>query len=269
MIYSAHAERSCPGRPVSPRVADPFRPWFDLRHRAHVSIVEGLRRVYGLEKRPVKIHEPYQMLGLIEDDLRTAMGVDTTGVFGRSTLFGFPIVDWKGWRTPWGQDVLVPDGFRTTTADNGDLLIYPEGDLSVPGSGRSPATSREPERSPSGYLISKSPLSASCPKSIRDQHVLAPGRPPSFPVDDRKSEQRGPAEQRSCRPPWPYAGRPLSGQASGRARGFLPVFTPGHRPSASPRQWKHKHGDGGRTKVERDRRLAVRRASRTRSFGMR
>ncbi len=106
---------------------------------AHVSIVEGLRRVYGLEKRPVKIHEPYQMLGLIEDDLRTAMGVDTTGVFGRSTLFGFPIVDWKEWRTPWGQDVLVPDGFRTTTADNGDLLIYPEGDLSVPASGRMPA----------------------------------------------------------------------------------------------------------------------------------
>ena len=105
---------------------------------AHVSIVAGLREHYGLETRPVKIHEPYQMLGLIEDDLARAMGVDTTGVFARSTMFGFPIDAWKEWRTPWGQDVLVPEGFRTTAADNGDLLIYPQGDLSVPPSGKMP-----------------------------------------------------------------------------------------------------------------------------------
>jgi hypothetical protein len=105
---------------------------------AHASIVEGLRRHYGLEDRPVKVHEPYQMLGLIEDDLREAMGVDTCGVFARNTMFGFPLEGWKEWKTPWGQDVLVPAGFRTTVADNGDLLIYPEGDLSVPPSARMP-----------------------------------------------------------------------------------------------------------------------------------
>ena len=105
---------------------------------AHASIVEGLRTHYGLEKGPVKVHEPYQMLGMIEDDLRAAMGVDTTGVFARQTMFGFPINAWKEWRTPWGQEVLVPQGFRTTTADNGDLLIYPEGDPSVPPSGKMP-----------------------------------------------------------------------------------------------------------------------------------
>ena len=37
----------------------------------HASCVENLRTHYGLEKRPVKVHEPYQMLGLIEDDLRS------------------------------------------------------------------------------------------------------------------------------------------------------------------------------------------------------
>ncbi|HUJ75803.1 MAG TPA: methyltransferase, partial [bacterium] len=94
---------------------------------AHATIVEGLRQHFGLEKRPVKVHEPYQMLGMVEEDLRTALGVDTTGVIARTTLFGFPVEGWKEWRTPWGQEVLVPDGFRTTTADNGDLLIYPEG----------------------------------------------------------------------------------------------------------------------------------------------
>jgi len=106
---------------------------------AHATIVEGLRRHYGLEKRPVKVHEPYQMLAIIEDDLREALGVDTTGVFARNTMFGFPVEGWKEWRTPWGQDVRVPEGFRTTAADNGDLLIYPEGDLTVPPSGKMPS----------------------------------------------------------------------------------------------------------------------------------
>ncbi len=35
----------------------------------HCSIVEALRDYYHLEKKPVKVHEPYQMLGMLEDDL--------------------------------------------------------------------------------------------------------------------------------------------------------------------------------------------------------
>jgi len=37
-----------------------------------VRVVAELRGHCGIEKRPVKVHEPYQMLGLIEDDLRQA-----------------------------------------------------------------------------------------------------------------------------------------------------------------------------------------------------
>ncbi len=36
----------------------------------HVVIVEKLREYYGLEKRPVKVIEPYQMLGEIDPDCR-------------------------------------------------------------------------------------------------------------------------------------------------------------------------------------------------------
>jgi hypothetical protein len=39
----------------------------------HVSCVAALRDYYGLEKRPVRIHEPFQMLGLIDDDLFQAV----------------------------------------------------------------------------------------------------------------------------------------------------------------------------------------------------
>jgi Uroporphyrinogen decarboxylase (URO-D) len=104
----------------------------------HVSCVAALRDYYGLERRPVKVHEPYQMLGLVEPDLQQAMGLDVAGVFGPKTLFGFPLDRWKPWRTHQGLDVLVPAAFNTTTDANGDTLIYPEGDLTAPPSGRMP-----------------------------------------------------------------------------------------------------------------------------------
>ncbi|MEW5814427.1 MAG: uroporphyrinogen decarboxylase family protein [Spirochaetota bacterium] len=108
----------------------------------HVSIVAGLKDYYGLEKEPVKVHEPYQMLGLIEEDLKNAIGIDIEGVFSRNTMFGFPITNWKEWRTPWEQVVLVPGNFNTTTAANGDILLYPEGDTSVPPCAKMPASGK-------------------------------------------------------------------------------------------------------------------------------
>ena len=45
----------------------------------HVSCVAALRDHYGLEKRPVKIHEPYQMLGLVEEVYRVVGDVGGEG----------------------------------------------------------------------------------------------------------------------------------------------------------------------------------------------
>ena len=104
----------------------------------HASCVAALREFFGLERRPVKVHEPYQMLGLIEEDLASALQVDTEGVTPRNTMFGFPNSAWKEFRLPWGQEVLVSKEFVTSSDANGDLLIYPEGDRSAPPSGRLP-----------------------------------------------------------------------------------------------------------------------------------
>jgi hypothetical protein len=104
----------------------------------HVSPVAALRDHYGLEKRPVKVHEPYQMLGWIDEDLKEALGLDVDGVFPPRTMLGFPTASWKPWRTPQGLEVLVPGEFNTTVDANGDTLIYPEGDLAAPPSGRMP-----------------------------------------------------------------------------------------------------------------------------------
>jgi len=105
----------------------------------HVSCVAALRDWFGLEKRPVKVHEPYQMLGWLDEDLKLAMGIDVEGVIPRKTMFGFPNRDWKEWRMPDGLEVLVARDFETMTAPGGDILIYPEGDRSAPPSGRMPA----------------------------------------------------------------------------------------------------------------------------------
>jgi len=104
----------------------------------HVSCVAKLRDFYGLEKRPVKVCEPFQMLGLIDDDLREAIGVDVAPLTGRGSFFGFDNRDWKPW-TFNGLEVLVADGFRTTVEpETGATLIYPKGDLSARPSGRMP-----------------------------------------------------------------------------------------------------------------------------------
>ncbi len=90
----------------------------------HVSCVAALRDHYGLEKRPVRVHEPFQMLGLLDDDLKNAMGLDVEGVYPRNTMFGFPADQWKSWQFN-GLEVLVPGDFNTTIDANGDTLIYP------------------------------------------------------------------------------------------------------------------------------------------------
>lgn len=103
----------------------------------HASCVAALRDYYGLEKRLVKVQEPSQMLGLVDDDLKNAMGLDVVGVFRRGTKWGFPAEEWKRWRFN-EIEVLVPGAFNTTLDGNGDTLIYPEGDTTASASGRMP-----------------------------------------------------------------------------------------------------------------------------------
>jgi hypothetical protein len=63
----------------------------------HVSIVYKLRQALGLDSpgTPVKVVEPYQMLGEVSSDLRDALGIDTTPLMGTGTLFGFPAKEFK------------------------------------------------------------------------------------------------------------------------------------------------------------------------------
>jgi hypothetical protein len=106
----------------------------------HVSSVYQLRQALKLDEPgvPVKVVEPYQMLGEIAPDLMDVLGVDVVGLGGTKTFFGFENKDWKPWTLFDGTPVLVPGAFNTQPEQSGDVLMYPEGDRSAPPSGRMP-----------------------------------------------------------------------------------------------------------------------------------
>jgi hypothetical protein len=106
----------------------------------HVSCVYKLRQALKLDPpgTPIKVTEVYQMLGEIDPDLQTALGVDVVPLRSPRSMFGFELTEWKPWTTFDGTPVLVPGGFNTEPEPNGDILLYPEGDKSAPPSGRMP-----------------------------------------------------------------------------------------------------------------------------------
>lgn len=107
----------------------------------HVLTIEKLRQHYGLAKKPVRVTDPGQMLGEVDDELSEIMGIDVTGAKGRKNSFGFYNHEpFKEYKTPWGQVVLVPEAFHTTSGENGDVLMHPEGDVTAAPSARMPVT---------------------------------------------------------------------------------------------------------------------------------
>jgi hypothetical protein len=96
----------------------------------HVSTVYGLRQAFQLDSpgTPVKVIEPFQMLGEIAPDLQNTLGVDVVGLIGPKTMFGYRYDEWKPWTTFDGTPVLVPIQFNTEPNPNGSIPMYAKGD---------------------------------------------------------------------------------------------------------------------------------------------
>ncbi len=95
--------------------------------------VHRLRQaLLGRSDYRVKVVEPYQMLGEIDEELRGALALDVVGIHSPNTMFGFKNEGWKPFTMTDGTPVQVPDKFNVTPARDGGWLIYPEGDTSVP-----------------------------------------------------------------------------------------------------------------------------------------
>lgn len=107
----------------------------------HVSTVYKLRQALGLDEpgTPVKVIEPYQMLGEIKLDLLDAVGGDVVNIGSQTTMFGFKNEHWKPWTFHDGTPLLVAEHFNTQPEPNGDTLMYAEGDRAAPPSAKLPA----------------------------------------------------------------------------------------------------------------------------------
>lgn len=105
----------------------------------HCSVVKELREFYALARKPVTIQEPLQMSGLLDDDLKAVMEIETDPLWSARTVLGFDQTDEvKPWVTPWKEDVLVGKAFRTTQDTTGtdiyggrDADAQPTGHMAV------------------------------------------------------------------------------------------------------------------------------------------
>lgn len=105
----------------------------------HVTIVDKLRQYYGLEKRPIKLWDVFGMTGLIDDDLKDAIGVDVEMVKAYGGCFG--ITDTGKWKEArlFDVDLLVPEQMELADDGKGGLYVFPQGDRTAPPSGHMPA----------------------------------------------------------------------------------------------------------------------------------
>jgi len=85
------------------------------------SALYKLRKYLGFEDRPIKIVDPYQMLGEVDDEIRKYLHVDIVGIPAINNLFGYKNTDYKPWTMFDGTPVLVPGGFNTEPDKNGDI----------------------------------------------------------------------------------------------------------------------------------------------------
>lgn len=120
---------------------DPGKVVVDLGSTAITGInataLDTLRKKLGLDERLVKIDEPLQLLGQVEEDLRIALDIDVAPVSNNWNMFGFENTRYKKWNFA-NTDVLVPEKFNTTKNETGEAFLYPQGDLETKPSAKLP-----------------------------------------------------------------------------------------------------------------------------------
>jgi hypothetical protein len=103
------------------------------------STVFRLRKALGLPEIPIKVVEPFQMLGSIDSDLLEAVGADVVPLWNPGNLMGVLNKPVKPWKMSDGTPVLMPENFEYDVTSTGDVFVYPQGDRSAAYSLHMPA----------------------------------------------------------------------------------------------------------------------------------
>ncbi|MCK4753224.1 MAG: methyltransferase [Planctomycetes bacterium] len=104
------------------------------------SMVYRIKQHYGLLEKDerIKLTEPYQVLGEVDEKVRSLLGTDVIGISPLKNMFGFKNEGWKPWTLFDGTPVWVPELFNTAPDENGKIPMYAEGDKSFPPSAAMP-----------------------------------------------------------------------------------------------------------------------------------
>ena len=103
------------------------------------STIYKIRKTLGLKDKPIKVIEPYQMLGEVDEELREIFCCDCVQILGYTDFFGSRNKGWKPWTMNDGTPVLVSENFNTKPENDGKLYQYPQGDVSAGPSAVMPA----------------------------------------------------------------------------------------------------------------------------------
>jgi len=82
----------------------------------------------------IQITEPYQMLGEVDEKLRSILGLDVVGVSPLNNMFGCRNERYKPWTLFDGTPVEVPEHFNTEPNTAGGIYMYAQGDKTFPPS---------------------------------------------------------------------------------------------------------------------------------------
>lgn len=105
----------------------------------NASTLYRLRDALGLQKQPIDVCEPFQILGTVTADVRARLGVDVIPLWNPTTLMGTGNRRTQAWQMPDGTPTMMADNFAFDVKGDGSTVVYPQGDRSVPPSMRMPA----------------------------------------------------------------------------------------------------------------------------------
>ena len=95
------------------------------------SALARLRKALGLPEKTVRVHEPFQILGFVDEDVLQALGCDVMGVWPLGTMFGYNNDRWKPWQLFDGTQVMIGEGFTYSEDSNGNIYLHPNRNWSI------------------------------------------------------------------------------------------------------------------------------------------
>lgn len=107
-----------------------------------VCAVDKLRKLlFGNTGYRVKVTEPYQMLGEIDEEMMQKLQLDVVGIHPPDNMFGFRNDRWKPFTMHDSTIVEVPGDFNFTKDEEGAVLMHAGGDTGFPPRARMPVGS--------------------------------------------------------------------------------------------------------------------------------